>query len=78
MSEAVPFTISGIHSGLAEAEGLMRLEDDVLTLECETKDTVMGVLKSGVKEFHIPLSALDSVSYNKRLFGARIRIQAKK
>jgi hypothetical protein len=78
MEEAIPFTISGLKSGFAKADGLVSLDDDILTLECVTKDKVIGAFESGVQEFRIPLSDLDSIEYIKKLFGARIRLRASK
>jgi hypothetical protein len=55
---------------LAKCEGLLRLEDGDLVLEYQTKDAVIGILKSKVQEVRIPREMLASVAIRKQgLFG---------
>jgi hypothetical protein len=51
---------------LAKCEGLLRLEDGDLVLEYQTKDAVMGILKSNVREARIPRNMLASVTIRKQ------------
>jgi hypothetical protein len=55
---------------LAKCEGLLRLEDGDLVLEYQTKDGLLGILKSHVREVRIPRDMLASVTVRKQgLFG---------
>ena len=45
--QSVPFSIPNAYGGFTEAEGLTRLEEDVLTSEFEAKDSTVGKI-SGV------------------------------
>jgi hypothetical protein len=47
---------------LAECVGLLRLEDGDLVLEYQTKDALLGILKSHVREARIPRDMLASVT----------------
>ena len=60
---------------LAECVGLLRLEDGDLVLEYQTKDAVMGILKSNVREARIPRDMLASVTIRKQgLFGFNTKV----
>jgi hypothetical protein len=72
--ESVPFSIADVYGGLADCQGIVSATESCLVLEFETRDSVFGVLKSGVKSVEIPFSELESVTYEKRLFSALIRI----
>lgn len=63
---SLPFSISA-YDGLAETHGLIRLDEDEdgLILEFQTKDGLVGILKSNVKEIKIPLSEIESVHLKK-------------
>ncbi len=76
MEATIPFKITGLQSGLAEAKGLLHLDDDVLTLEYETKDTVTGIFSSGVQQIQVRLSDIESVEYRKKILGAKIHLKA--
>jgi len=55
---------------LARCEGLLRIEDGDLVLEYQTKDAVVGILKSNVREARIPRKMPASVTIRKEgLFG---------
>jgi hypothetical protein len=76
--ESVPFSIKDVYGGLADCQGIVRATDTCLVLEFETRDSVFGVLKSGVKSVEIPFAELESVTYEKRLFSATIHICARR
>lgn len=63
--------------GFAETHGLMGLEKDMLTVEFETKDSLFGVIKSGIKRIKIPISELEAVYWKKKVFGAALIIRAR-
>jgi len=56
---SIPFSIS-VYEGLGEAEGLIRFDAESLKLEFEVKDSIVGILKSDLKEICIPLGDLES------------------
>jgi hypothetical protein len=72
--ESVPFSIDEVYGGLADCQGIVSATESCLVLEFETRDSVFGVLKSGVKSVEIPFPELESVTYEQRLFSATIRI----
>jgi hypothetical protein len=76
--QSIPFSIPNVYEGFAETEGLIRFEKDVLILEYQTKDSIVGVLKSGLKEVRIPLSELDSINFEKKLFKTQLTVRARK
>ncbi len=76
MDKSIPFKVTGLKSGLAEAVGLLHLYDDVLTLEFETKDTVIGTILSSVHEIKVSLTDIESIENRKKIFGAKIRLKA--
>jgi hypothetical protein len=67
---AVPFTIGSLYAGLGECQGLLRVEGDRLCLEFQVKDTVAGILKSGVRCVRVPLKELATVTLTKGWLGA--------
>jgi hypothetical protein len=64
----LPFTITDLYGDFAEANGIARLEDDTLVLEYQTKDSILGIIKSDVKIVRIPLLKLSSVRFEKKWF----------
>lgn len=75
---SLPFKITKLFSDLAEAHGLITLEGDFLRMEFQTQDAILGVLKSQLKEIEIPVQELNSVIYEKKLFGTKIILRANK
>jgi hypothetical protein len=60
---------------LTNCEGLLRLEDGDLVLEYQTKDGVLGILKSNVREARIPRDLLASVTIRTEgLFGFNTKV----
>ena len=72
----VPFTLPETYHGLAETEGLVWFENDALNMELETKDGILGLVRSGVKSFKIHLREIESTRFEKKLFRTRLTIQA--
>ena len=50
---------------LAKCEGLMRIEDGDLVLEYQTRDAIVGIVKSSVHEVRIPRNLLALVTIRK-------------
>jgi len=64
----VPFTVE-TYAGFGKCEGLLRDEGEVVSLEFQIKDTVAGILKSGIKNVRVPLTELASVTITKGWLG---------
>jgi len=72
---SIPFSIAA-YDGFASVEGLMSFDDLSLTLEFELKDSVVGLLKSDVKNVQIPVEEIVSIELHKGWFRTRLAIQA--
>lgn len=73
----VPFTLAQSDNFLTESSGLLRLEGRTLVMEYQTRDAVMGVIKSGVKEIRLDLADLQSISFKKGLFSNTLKLQSR-
>jgi hypothetical protein len=75
---AVPFKYDELYGGLADCQGLIRLDGKDLCLEFQVKDSIVGVLKSDVKQVRIPIRELSAVRLERSWFGlvTRLAIQA--
>jgi hypothetical protein len=69
LMNTVPFTVGKLYAGFGECHGLLHDEGDHLCLEFQTKDTVAGIFKSGVKRVRVPLAELASVTLTKGWLG---------
>ena len=77
MSKRIPFRIKNLNYGLAEARGLLHIGDDELILELESQDTVVGLIKSELKEIVIPFDDVEEINYKAGWIGAKIEIVGK-
>ena len=66
---AVPFQISHVFGGFGECHGLLKQDGKFLVLEFQLQDSVLRVLKSGVKNIEIPLADVAKVTLRRRWFG---------
>jgi hypothetical protein len=66
---AVPFQIPHVFGGFGECHGLLKQEGKFLVLEFQLQDSVLQVLKSGVKNIEIPLADVARVTLRRRWFG---------
>jgi hypothetical protein len=73
--ESLPFSIADVYEGLAEVEGTARCENDVLILEFQTYNSLVGLLKSKVKILHLPLHALAAIHFQQKLFTAFVTLR---
>ncbi len=74
--DSVEVVLTGINWwGTREAEGLVRLEQDHLVLEVQTR--VLGLIQTGVKEVIIPLAEIAEVSYDYRVLHSLIRLRVR-
>ena len=60
-----------------EHMGLVRLEGGELVIEYQSKDAFIGAFKSDVKVVPLPLDLISTVKFKRRVFGARMTIQAR-
>ena len=73
----VPFSIPNSTHGLSETTGIARLEKNELVLEYQVKDSVLGVIKSDVKERRVPISELVDVKYRKGFLWPSMKFYAR-
>ena len=52
--DSIPVRFPEIYQGLANAEGVLRISSNALTLEYQVKDNLLGVMKSDVTTAVIP------------------------
>jgi hypothetical protein len=71
---AVPFSIKNVYEGFAELDGLLRIDQENLILEYQTKDAIFGVVKSAVKNIYIKYSDILSMEFKKGFFSSKITI----
>jgi hypothetical protein len=73
--KTIPFHVD-VNHGFAEARGLMHLGDNELRFEFEVKDSIAGVIKSGLKEVVVSYDDIDSITYKKKFWGAAVILSA--
>lgn len=73
---AAAFTTPDLYGGLARASGVALIQDDDLLIEFETKDTVFGIIKSGVKEIRVPLRDIASVRLTRVIWSTKLILQS--
>ena len=61
----------------SESDGMIRVEDDNVVIEHQTKDAFVGVFKSDVRVTTVPLNAIAWVKFKRGMFGAQLSIQAR-
>lgn len=74
-SERATFSIEEVFGGMAETHGLARLEKDILILEFETRDSVIGMIRSGLKEVKVPVKDISAVRFEKKMFKTQLTVQ---
>ena len=73
--DSIPVRFPEIYEGLADAEGVLRISHDALTLEYQVKDGLIGVVKSGVKTAVIPFDHIDEVDFRSNFLWTRLNIR---
>jgi hypothetical protein len=76
-SIVLPFKLPELWGGLAQAKGMARVTPGQLTLEFVLKDNLLSVLKTKVKEIHIPQPEIDTVRCKRGWFGGKVFIRLK-
>lgn len=74
---SVPFTIPGVSAGFVEVHGMLNFRNDTLILEFESKDALVGAIRSPLREVQIPLSNIKRLEFRKKWFSAEILLFAK-
>lgn len=69
----IPFHLD-VNQGFAEAQGLIHIKKNSLVLEYEVKDAFGGFIKSELKETEIPFDEIESLTYKKGFWGAKVLI----
>jgi len=73
----LPFTIANNDNFLMEISGIVRLEGLNIHIEYQSKDTILGVVKTGVHEVEVPLQQVQAIYFKKGFFTRSLYIQAK-
>lgn len=63
--------------GLTDTQGMLSIEGDILKLEYQTKDAMIGMIKTSVKLVEIPVSELSSARIDRRFWRAELVLQGK-
>jgi hypothetical protein len=74
---SLQFSINDAYQGLAVVNGIVQTSETELILEYETKDAVVGVVKSGIKRVRIPDDQLASVALKAGWFSTKLLIRTK-
>jgi len=72
----VSFTVAD-SSGLMESDGLLFVEEGELVIEHQTTDSVLGILKSGVKETTIELKDIVSAKLEPKFWSSELVLQGR-
>jgi hypothetical protein len=65
----VPFELEATYGGLAETSGLLSSTDAHLSLQFQSRDSIVGVVESDVNQIKIPLQEVASLSLKKSWLG---------
>lgn len=76
-SPSVPVEIPNINHGLQVAKGLLKVKEDGLHLEFEVKDSIVGLITSGVQSAIISYSDLEDLRFEKGWWSAKIIMEGK-
>lgn len=64
---SIPFHAEA-HDGFAETKGFIKILGDRLKIDYQTKDAILGVMKTGVKSIEIKFSDIGNVTYKSNIF----------
>lgn len=74
--DSVPFQFPEVYGGLADSEGLLSISSDVLTLEFQVKDGLIGAFKSRVKKVELPFDQIREVELQSNMLGTNLTVVA--
>lgn len=72
----VSFTVAD-SSGLMESQGLAFIEDDELVIEYQNVDSVLGLLKTGVKEVSIKFDDITFAKVEPKMWGSELLLKGR-
>ena len=75
---SVPFKIKDILFGVAVCNGVLCLDDGSVSIESQTKCTLIGLLKTRIKYIRIAVDDIQEVDFKKSMFGNSITIRLSK
>ncbi len=76
--KSLPFKIKDVFEGFAESSGILRLEDESVWMEFQTKDAIFGAIKSEPKKIEILISDIEELDFKKSIFGSKLTIRLSK
>jgi len=65
----VPFELEHSYGGLAQTHGLVSSTDAHLSVQFQSRDALMGVIKTGINQIKIPLQEIASIGVRKSWLG---------
>jgi hypothetical protein len=71
----IQFKISDLFNGFAEARGLIHFAEDGIRIEYQVRDSLIGVLRSAIRDLVIPYDQIESIVFRKRWWRRSIEIQ---
>lgn len=74
--DSVPFSCDAF-AGFGEIQGIARMQPDGLLLQYQTRDAVLGVLRSGMKSALVPVQTLVSARYGSGFLWLSPRIEVR-
>ncbi|HEY3862710.1 MAG TPA: hypothetical protein VGO59_12565 [Verrucomicrobiae bacterium] len=74
MKPTVPFELDNAF-WFAETEGILSADEAGLNLEFRTSDSVIGIIKSDVRQVTLPMDSIAAVIFKKGIFESRIIIR---
>lgn len=75
-NQVIPFEIPNVNHGFQVAKGILKLRDQGIVLEFETKDAILGVISSGVQTMTLRYEDLESIRFKKGWFSSKILLEA--
>ena len=73
--DSIPVKFPEIYEGFAEAEGVLRISSDALTVEYQVKDNLIGIMKSDVQTAAIPFDRIDEVDFKSNFIRTSLNIR---
>ena len=71
----IPFKMDDQYGGFAESEGLLVFTGSTLRIELRTKDSLFGIIQSGVKKVELKPADVLKITLKKGLAGSKIVIE---
>lgn len=71
-NEVLRFSLGELYHGLAECNGLLRVDDNAVFMEYVVKDSLLGVIKSNVKTIKLRYDRLLDAQFVNKFFKKQI------